>query len=341
MSYNKIDFYEGQTLTHEHMNDISQAIVDNQNDILSLKGSGGKYNQWAGKTWYAYGTSLTATGSGKYVPVVQALSGMTVVNKGIGGGGIAAGSKTVKSAIMNTTDGKLNADLITLEVGANDKGVALGDIYDTSNDTFCGNLNQCIRYLQENTTAQIVIISSTNASYNASFKADATPEVKYGSDNHTVYDSWKATEEVCKINSVHYIPAGESAGLGYARIKGYPNKSNPYLSDSIHHTSLGGKNLGYYIWYQLKNIPLWFSDINDNSNDETITYYTVTNKYVDVNGTKIKDDTTSLSADGTIFNISVTNAETISGYTIKSVNPSGSVVINKDTTITFTYEANA
>lgn len=43
-------------------------------------------NHWRGKIWYAYGTSMTSVQQGQYMPVVQELSGMTVVNKGIPGG---------------------------------------------------------------------------------------------------------------------------------------------------------------------------------------------------------------------------------------------------------------
>ena len=43
-------------------------------------------NHWKGKLWYAYGTSMTSIAQGKFVPVVEKLSGLTVVNKGIPGG---------------------------------------------------------------------------------------------------------------------------------------------------------------------------------------------------------------------------------------------------------------
>ena len=43
-------------------------------------------NHWKGKLWYAYGTSMTSIQQGQYIPVVEKLSGMTVVNKGIPGG---------------------------------------------------------------------------------------------------------------------------------------------------------------------------------------------------------------------------------------------------------------
>ena len=204
---------------------------------------------WNGKKWYAYGTSLTASGTGKYASVVAELSGMKLVNKGIPGGSIAT---EIAAAIMNTTDGKLDADLITLEVGANDSTLSLGSIYEYSDSTFCGNLNQCIKYLQENTAAQIVVISSTNSKYNGA-GVSLTPDVKFGPDNHTKYDMYEATRKVCEINGVPYIPMGEQAGFGFYRM------NDLYMADRTHHTELGGKNLGYFVWNCLKNIPLWYS----------------------------------------------------------------------------------
>ena len=117
-------------------------------------------NHWEGKLWYAYGTSMTSVEQGKFVPVVEALSGMRVVNKGIGGGCLTPdgyGKGNNKKAVMTLEDGKDKADLITLEVLPNE-GCVVGNIYDTDDKSFCGCFNQCIRYLQENTKAQIVVI---------------------------------------------------------------------------------------------------------------------------------------------------------------------------------------
>lgn len=221
---------------------IVDHVEDLQNNIAKATTS-----HWSEKRWYAYGTSLTSAAQGKYLPVVAELSGLNVTNKGIGGGGIVNNTQ-IKNAVMNTTDGKLNADLITLEVGANDGTATIGTVYDTGDDTFCGALNQCIRYLQENTTAQIVVLSSTR---DTGYPLEAT----FGTDNHTKFDQWKATEEVCKLNSVYYIPMGENAGIGGARM------GNKYLVDNIHHTEIGGYNLGQFVWSRLKNIPLWFTEI--------------------------------------------------------------------------------
>ena len=179
-------------------------------------------------------------------------------NKAISGGGLVASNGNIRKAIMNTTDGKLNADLITLETGANDTGIVLGNIYDTGDDTYCGALNQCIRYLQANTKAQIVVISSTSGRYEYGNPNDKyTPDKTFGSDNHTKYDQWKAIEEVCKLNSVHYIPMGEHSGLGFARM----DANNLYIADQIHHTELGGYNLGKFVWSKLKDIPCWFFEL--------------------------------------------------------------------------------
>lgn len=213
-------------------------------------------NHWKGRKWYAYGTSLTNTAAeGKYAKYLQELSETILTNKGISGGAIV-NNTNIKSAVMDISDGKLEADLITLEVGANDTTAVIGDIYDTSDETFCGALNQCIRYLQSNTNAQIVVLSSTNARKNSNGNL-ATPETEYGSDNHTKFDQWEATRKVCQINSCYYIPMGESANMSYARM----NASDLYNADNIHHTEIGGYNLAQFCWSILKNIPLWFTQL--------------------------------------------------------------------------------
>lgn len=118
-------------------------------------------NQWKGKKWYAYGTSITNIDQeGRYPVFLEKMSGMILTNKGISGGGIgnlgAYSQGQIYDAICNTTDGKLEADLITIETGANDvdEQVELGSVYDTGKDTLAGCLNDCIQYLLANTDAQ-------------------------------------------------------------------------------------------------------------------------------------------------------------------------------------------
>lgn len=204
-------------------------------------------NQWNGKLWYAYGTSMTSIKQGKYVPIVEALSGLNVVNLGIPGGCLTPdgnGKGNVKHAIMNMDDGKEKADLITLEVLPNE-GKTVGNIYDTDDESFCGCFNQCIRYLQENTKAQIVVIIMIGAN-------DRAPETKTLTRNIPQFEFAQKIEQVAKLNGVPVINAFCEAGFGYARVK-----AREYQLDTIHLNDLGGKNMGNFIWSKLKDIPVW------------------------------------------------------------------------------------
>ena len=206
-------------------------------------------NHWYGKTWYAYGTSITnIANEGKYPIYLAQLSGMTLVNKGISGGGIgnlgAYSQGQVYNAICNITDGKLNADLITLECGANDvdANVPLGTIYDTGQSTLCGCFNDCIRYLQANTNAQIVVIPSI-------------PSKTLPNELNQYYKFQMMMKQMCFINRIEFIEGNDS--LGYGRIFG----NTTYTSDNIHQTNLGGYNLAKSIWEKLKNVPLFYTAI--------------------------------------------------------------------------------
>ena len=206
-------------------------------------------NHWDGKSWYAYGTSITNTSNeGKYATKLAQMSGLVLTNKGISGGGIGnlGGYSTgqVYSAICNITDGKLNADLITLETGANDTGasVPLGTIYDTGTTTLAGCLNNCLRYLQTNTNAQIVVFNSPATT------TEPTATSQY-------YEWAKMVKEICDINRVHFVDA--NCNLGYAKLAS--SNGSLYVVDSMHQTELGGYIYAENIWNQLKNIPLFYT----------------------------------------------------------------------------------
>lgn len=70
-----------------------------------------------------------------------------------------------------------------------------------------------------------------------------------------------------------------------------------------------------------------------------VTYYTVTYKYVDSEGNSIKADSTQSVAEGVTINAITGNAPSIDGYKVASVSPSGSVTVNKDTVVTYVYNA--
>lgn len=204
-------------------------------------------NQWNGKLWYAYGTSMTSIQQGKFVPVVEKLSGMTVVNKGIPGGSLTPdgyGRGNTKRAIMNLEDGKDKADLITIDVLPNE-GAVVGGIYDTDDESFCGCLNQCLRYLQENTRAQIVLIIMIGAN-------NRLPETPVEGRGITQFEFAQKIELVAKLNSVPVVNVFCESGMGYARVKG-----GDYQVDTIHLNKLGGLNMGKFVWSKLKDIPTW------------------------------------------------------------------------------------
>lgn len=204
-------------------------------------------NHWNGKLWYAYGTSMTSIQQGKYVHVVEKLSGMTVVNNGIPGGCLTPdgyGMGNVKRAVMTIEDGKAEADLITLEVLPNE-GATVGGIYDTDDISFCGCFNQCLRYLQENTKAQIVVIIMIGGN-------DHAPEQPSKTRGITQFEFAEIIERVARLNGVPVINAFCESGFGYARVK-----AKDYQLDNIHLNELGGKNMGNFIWSRLKDIPVW------------------------------------------------------------------------------------
>ena len=204
-------------------------------------------NHWNGKLWYAYGTSMTSLSMGEYVPVVEELSGLNVVNLGIPGGCLTPsgyGRGDVKRAVMRIDDGKEKADLITLEVLPNE-GYLVGNIYDTDDKSFCGCFNQCIRYLQENTNAQIVVIIMIGGN-------DHSPEETVSGRGISNFEFAEIIERTAKLNGVPVINVFAEAGFGYARVK-----TRKYQLDNIHLNKLGGKNMGNFIWSKLKDIPLW------------------------------------------------------------------------------------
>ena len=206
-------------------------------------------NHWEGKLWYAYGTSMTSIKQGKFVPVVEKLSGLKVVNMGIPGGCLTPdgyGKGDVKAAVFDLDDGKKDADLITLEVLPNE-GAKVGDIYDTDDESFCGCFNQCLRFLQENTKATIVVIIMVGGN-------DTPPEHIHEKRGITQFEFSEIIKRVARLNCVPVIDVFGESGFGYARVK---NKE--YQLDNIHLNDLGGQNIGNFVWSKLKNIPLWES----------------------------------------------------------------------------------
>lgn len=214
-------------------------------------------NHWYGKLWYAYGTSLTSVEQGKYVPYVEELSGLTVVNNGKPGGALVA-NKGIYNKLMDNTDGKINADLITIEVGANDYDSPLGDPTSMDTTTICGALNTCIQNILMNCPkAQVVIMPSTLSRYEMGYPSRLYSLDSQRGDGTTYMERDEAIRKVAVANGVYYIPFGSGLGMGLFRSQ----SSDLYNVDQIHHTELGGYNLAQGVWSYLKNIPLWYSEL--------------------------------------------------------------------------------
>lgn len=208
-------------------------------------------NHWEGKKWYAYGTSMTSVAQGKFVPVVEELSGLKVVNRGIPGGSLTPdgyGKGSVKRAIMTLEDGKAEADLITIDVLPNE-GATVGSIYDTDDVSFCGCFNQAVRYLQENTKAQIVVIIMIGGN-------TASPETKTETRGITQFEFSETIKRVARLNGLPVIDVFGECGFGYARVK-----ARDYQVDQIHLNDLGGKIMGKFIWSKLKDIPTFDGEL--------------------------------------------------------------------------------
>ena len=216
-------------------------------------------NQWQGKKWYCYGTSMTdnisltkkGLNSGTFSKYLAQFAGLEEHNFGKGGSGIIPKlhkADNIKTRCMRLTDGKAEADLITVEVIPNDMRGELGEATDLSDDTFCGNLNQIIEYLLTNTHAYVVILIASRGRY----KYDDN-SIKYLPTSEHCKERLKWEDAVDTICNMHGVPCwngASEANLGYYQIA----KDNTLVQDQIHLTDKGGEILAKYFWGKLKNI---------------------------------------------------------------------------------------
>lgn len=218
-----------------------------------------KANKWSGKQWYCYGTSLSDIGTkeqynttsaigngnngsmGTYPLMIDSLSGMMRHNGAIGSGGIvpsASHGGNLKTSILSCPS---TADLVTLEVGPNDPyATDLGEIGDTGNDTFLGNLYQCLDYLTSNVKGKVVLLLVQNNVYGNSGKYSAVS---------TNQKQWKtACEKMAELANYFGVPVIDASGnaINYGH-----QTTGLTLVDGIHLNYLGGAIVGRYIWDKL------------------------------------------------------------------------------------------
>ncbi|MBQ8409445.1 MAG: SGNH/GDSL hydrolase family protein [Clostridia bacterium] len=215
--------------------------------------------QWQGKKWYCYGTSMTDNSgqdstfiTGQYSKFLAEYAGLEEHNFGKGGSGIVPAIHgtidSIKTRCMRLDDGKAEADLITLEIIPNDMKADLGDVYDTGDDSFCGNLNQILQYLLENTRATVVVLIPTRTRHEVGNKNNPySPKSDYM--KHRIARE-KAVEEICYIHGVPCFNASKEANLGFYRVTG----NDDFLLDQAHNTEEGGRILAQYYWGKLKNL---------------------------------------------------------------------------------------
>ena len=227
--------------------------------------------QWQGKKWYCYGTSMTdnhereggmagtnpdkqpncPSKTGYYSGFLAEFAGMEEHNFGKGGSGIVPalhGEDSIKSRVMTLDDGKAEADLITVEIIPNDMRAELGNITDWSDDTFCGNLNQIQAYLLENTKAVVAVLIATRSRY--------APE-DVNDRHHPTGEKalkrllWEETvEKICRVHGVPCWNGAAEANLGYFRM----GMRIEYVQDQIHLTEAGGRILAQYYWGKLQTV---------------------------------------------------------------------------------------
>ena len=234
------------------------------------------HSHWYGKKCVSFGTSVTnklisnKPLIGRYIDHLTWYFGWNLSNYGVGSKGVTtddSGTLVEIEKFVKTEEAK-TTDLIIIEVGANDvgtvwngKGGTATDLYipgdNTSNNTYCGRLNYCLKLLQENTRAQIVVFSSP---YSQSEK-DANDTYTWSPYElvKQVYKTNNLTEECCKFNNVPYLVL--QTGLGFRRLDSDTN--NMYVREDIsggpdiHPTELGAQILAESMVDRIRQIPLF------------------------------------------------------------------------------------
>ena len=238
---------------------FSLEIQENANRIDELESTveNAGLNPWKGKSWYAFGTSITSvnntsgaggTPTGKYAPYLKQISGMRFHDYGIAGGtigsgGVHGGSSSILNHILSTD--LSGADLITIEGFVNDFAcsVSLGAPGDTANTTMYGAITQAVIYCLEHSDATVVLITeSIGRQYDGADYRSTRKNVLDLTQN----DYNDVIRNVGKFLGVPVIDAGGESFI---------NEHRPeFLSDHIHHSELGGQQYAAAIWDRLKSI---------------------------------------------------------------------------------------
>lgn len=219
--------------------------------------------QWHGKKWVGFGTSLTdidcpLTGgganekTGKYPPYLEALSGLDYVNYAVGGSRMCDMANSEKSTVIEQIDLAItenelqDADIVTIDGAVNDWYLqsTIGSITDTTD----GANNDTTLYMAMHTA--VTKISNANPNAVIAFIADSSGKTTWGYDQirngNYQYDFIKAMKSFCEFVGCVFIDAGQKSEI---------NLFHPqYIADHIHHTYIGGEQFANAIWSVLKHI---------------------------------------------------------------------------------------
>ena len=154
---------------------------------------------------------------------------------------------------MTLDDGKAEADLITIELIPNDLRLddersKLGEITDWSDDTFCGNLNQILEWVSENTRAVVAVLITNRCRY-----APEGADQRYhpaGTYVQTRLQWEEAVEKICRMHGIPCWNGAAEANLGFFRV----GMHTEYVQDQVHLTEKGGWVLAQYYWGKLQNL---------------------------------------------------------------------------------------
>lgn len=232
--------------------------------------------QWQGKKWYCYGTSMTDNHdreggmvgttpdkqpnrpqkTGFYSGFLAQFAGLEEHNFGKGGSGVIPaihGEDTIKSRVMTLNDGKAEADLITIELipndfRLNDARSKLGQITDWSDDTFCGNLNQMLEWVLGNTRAFVAVLITNRGRYAPEDVDDRYHPAEKHVQTRLLWE--EAVEKICRMHGIPCWNGAAEANLGYFRM----GMHTEYVQDQVHLTETGGRILAQYFWGKLQNV---------------------------------------------------------------------------------------
>ena len=206
--------------------------------------NGKQIGEWSGKKWVALGTSMTMVDN-SYFKYVENRLGLIGENLGHSGGGIttsASAGNTTMQEIENLED--FNG-LLTIEVGPNDGGHPLGELGDTTTDTFYGCLYQAFSKAQQNTTARIVVLTMASQWADTGTQNRRDVATQWTQFAVTRQHTRKAIMDVATWFSLPVIDVQGESGVG-----GWVQNSQTSY-DHIHPTKLGGDMIGMYVAKQI------------------------------------------------------------------------------------------